>query len=160
MLFRSGGKESVNTNIFIPKPLPFTMVLLSPIDIQTPYWVGYPIARYFIESRGNKCFIIKRPRDIDALSGYNRMPIKSCKGVYLKWLNSSGGFSYWLFEGYTPKQTSKSLGQYQNSFKIGDLGNALDFEIDVYSKVKKEYLKMMTDLINSPFILKIGRAHV
>jgi hypothetical protein len=49
------------------------------------------------------------PTDADPFIHLEKMPYRC--GVYLKWLNALGGYSYWLFEDtYSIDRTTKSLG--------------------------------------------------
>lgn len=40
----------------------------------------------------------------------------SCSGVYLKWLNDSGGYSYWLFNNNASRRGYKEKGYLNNDF--------------------------------------------
>src|SRR4029079_14331241 len=87
--------------------------------------------------------------DLDpALIDYKR--IKGCNNIYLKFLNQKGGYSYWLFESWNEKEQNSPLG-----YLIGgnnnmiDLGSERESDLQVYSKIQKEYKQYAFDLIVS-----------
>lgn len=47
---------------------------------------------------------------------------KPCSGVYLKWWNSEGGFSHWLFDEYTTEQIKAKDVDLINSNDFGNVG--------------------------------------
>ena len=70
------------------------------------------------------------------VNGYNRLKLQratdasadakfilldkaaACPGIYLKWLNAQGGYSYWLFENtYAVDRSAKSIGELDRDFE-------------------------------------------
>ncbi len=74
--------------------------------------------------------------------------IKGNNNIYLKFLNQKGGYSYWLFESYSEKETNTPLGYLVNaSNNLLDLGNESKSDLQVYSKIPKEYRNFAKDFI-------------
>lgn len=128
--------------------------VLSPTEY-IPMWGGYPAVKSQIIIQDNiKSIAHTELIENEPLS--QRMKIKGCNPTYVKFLNSLGGYSSWLFEGVTDKQQNSNQGIINNII-TSDLGNELNREIEVYSKVPKRYVPLMQDLIISPeiYIYKI-----
>lgn len=74
-------------------------------------------------------------------------------GVYLKFLNSLGGYSYWNFERTSTKLKTDNIGYYITPSITGefvtDMGQEINEEITVESVVKAEYIGILQDLITS-----------
>lgn len=118
--------------------------VLSPVET-IPYWSGYPIAEYKIISGFN----IEKNPFIDSFTSKELRYFKGCNPTYVKFLNSLGGYSYWLFEGLT-NNTSTSNAGYSNNFgEVTDFGNTVNRSIQLYSKVPARFYPMMLDLIES-----------
>lgn len=111
-----------------------------------PVWSGFPIYDYFLSSG----YVIQQltlaeVADID----YKR--IKGCNNIYLKFLNQKGGYSYWLFESYSEKETNTPIGSLISANNnLLDLGQESKSDLQIYSKVPKEYRQYAFDLIVSP----------
>lgn len=110
-----------------------------------PVWPGYPTSKYVINSN----FYIDRYTNFE---DYERLRIKTCEPLYIKFLNSLGGYSYWLFEQTTTEEANTNLGVVTGYNSITDLGNTIEFNLSVYSKVPKRYISLIKDLISSPEI--------
>jgi len=87
--------------------------------------------------------------------------VESDSGVYLKWINSKGSYSYWKFDRVfksliTPKTIDDFEGSYDNlqnlnatSYIIGKTANQTIQVDSNYNSLEAEYLK---DLITSPSV--------
>jgi len=79
-------------------------------------------------------------------------------GVYLKFLNSLGGYSYWNFERTSTKLKTDNIGYYITPSITGefvtDMGQEINEEITVESVVKVEYIGIIKDLITSSEVYK------
>ena len=83
-------------------------------------------------------------------------------GVYLKWLNSDGGYSYWLFdEFYRDNINSRITGEYAtNRFaNLGDvvsptgmLGKSASRTLRLKTEVDKNEEKILESLFTSPYV--------
>lgn len=141
--FIRGGKRNQLTNQTVPS----NSVLRS--SARLPIWDGYQTMEYFADGNG-----LIKTRTIDELTlaqkEYKR--VKSCDPLYLRFLNSKGGYSNWLFEDWEEQQNSKGLGGYNGVLKMQDLGSETDFSIVAKYKVDAEYIGILQDLIDSPEI--------
>lgn len=140
-IFLRGGKNTNNTNVTIPNN-----TRLRPTDI-LPYWEGFPTAEYTLTSLG----IVKNPI-MSSVINKERRNIKGCNPFYIKFLNTSGGFSYWLFEGQKEVKSNANIGYINNVNNKLDLGNDVSTEFDVFSRVPARFYPLIFDLIESPDI--------
>ena len=112
-----------------------------------PVWSGFPVYDYFLTSG----YVIQEKGLVDldpALIDYKR--IKGCNNIYLKFLNQKGGYSYWLFESWTEKEQNNPLGYLiDGSNNMLDLGSESKSDLQIYSKIPKEYKQYAFDLIDS-----------
>jgi len=126
-----------------------------------PYWKGYFRTVSFIDTLRNPNTIRHSLLNPDTIRGVEQRKIKGCNPTYVMFLNSLGGYSYWMFEGITDQQKNSNLGVINNNVTI-DLGNTFEQEIELYSKVPKAYIALMQDLIISPeiYIYSLGESGV
>ncbi len=117
---------------------------LSPIDI-TPYWVGYPVASYQVALDYK---IIKNP-GIASLQNRESRVQHACNNYYVKFLNSLGGYSYWLFQGLTEAKSTTNLGSSNVFNNFHDFGNTVERNVSLYSKVPARFYPLMEDLADS-----------
>ena len=129
--------QNSNTNTHINR-------ILSP-TIKLPQWGGYPVAYYYFDTNKELKKNIILPEAQKEIR-----KIKGCNPLYLKFRNSFGGYSYWLFESYEEKFKNKSLGVVSKNVGFYDLGNEEEIELELTSKVPKRFFPLMRDLSNSP----------
>ena len=111
-----------------------------------PVWSGFPVYDYFLSSG----YVIQEQTLAD-VSNIDYRRIKGCNNVYLKFLNQKGGYSYWLFESYSEKESNNPVGFLVNSKNdLLDLGHESKSDLQVYSKIPREYRQYAFDLIISP----------
>lgn len=111
-----------------------------------PVWSGFPVYDYFLSSG----YVIQE-QTLAEVSNIDYRRIKGCNNIYLKYLNQKGGYSYWLFESYSEKENNTPLGSLTSSNNnLLDLGNDSKSDLQVYSKIPKEYKQYAFDLIVSP----------
>lgn len=113
-----------------------------------PIWSGYPTAEYTV----NSSFQIVKNTNLNTVTEKDFRRVRGCDPVYLKFKNSIGGYSYWLFEGWNDEQGNTGLGVNESRQKVYDLGSDVDFSLNTYSKVPFEYYGLIQDLIISPEI--------
>src|SRR6478752_6772409 len=139
--FVRGGNRVNETN----QTISFNQLLR--LAEKLPVWSGFPVYDYFLTSG----YVIQEQglADLDpALIDYKR--IKGCNNIYLKFLNQKGGYSYWLFESWTEKEQNNPLGYLiDGSNNMLDLGSESKSDLQVYSKIPKEYKQYAFDLIDS-----------
>src|SRR5690554_1067846 len=136
--FIKGGNRTYesNQNTTIGTPL---------IPSETiPVWGGYPIDYYYI---GSNKLMYKTNQIPSELKEYRK--IKGCDPVYIKFKNTRGGYSYWLFENSSISNSNSGLGIIEKYDKFIDLGSEENIRLSVVSKVPKRYIEMMEDLIVS-----------
>lgn len=115
---------------------------------RVPVFGGYPCAYYITENKHN---IVKYNRISVNLNSeiWELMRKKTCDGAYIKFLNSFGGYSYWLFEDWKDLTSNKHLGVASSFGGTTDLGSEVDFEFEAMSKVPRRYIGLIKDLIVS-----------
>ena len=141
--FIRGGKRSNESNLTLPLG-----AILRP-TASLPIWAGYPVAEYKLRA-GYK---IEKICNLNDVALKERLSVKGCDPTYIKFLNQSGGYSYWLFEGLTDKPDGTSLGYANNLGEVRDLGKEYEATSTVYSKVPAKWLPIILDLIISPEVL-------
>ena len=83
-----------------------------------------------------------------------------CGGIYLKWLNNYGGYSYWLFSDYYQKNNQyKNIGELKRDFEnlentfapTTQLGKKTNQSIDfVVDNINEMELSVIETLLESP----------
>lgn len=152
--FIRGGKRTYQSN----QNLSYGDIL-SPTSI-IPTWRGYPAAYYLIgridtETTIGPLGVVKSIR-IPADKRKN-LKVKGCNPQYVKFLNSLGGYSYWLFENWETEETNDNLGGILRRNEVLDLGNSYDKSVKLTSKIPKEFLPLIKDLIVSKEIYLYDR---
>lgn len=145
--FIRGGLYNDLTNQRLPSNKAIT------ITDATPVFAGYPFALYYINSDYKVAKV-----NSGSLSPI-QVPIeyireKSCNGKYLKFLNSKGAYSYWLFDNFEEETNSANLGIVNNGFNRKDLGTTYENSFKVFGKIQDRFYPLMRDLILSPDILE------
>lgn len=139
--FIRGGNRVNNTNqTFSPNQT-------LRISEKLPVWSGFPAYDYFLSSS----YVIQLQNLAD-ITNIDYRRIKGCNNIYIKFLNQRGGYSYWLFESYTEKNQNSPLGYLVNSKTndLLDLGGENKSDLQIYSKIPREYRNYAFDLVNSP----------
>jgi len=76
---------------------------------------------------------------------WNQTTPKCNNGFYIKWINSLGGYSYWLFENWESNQQTKDLGEINNDYN--NLEDTLSETIQI-GKTSQNRVNVTTDTIN------------
>lgn len=141
-MFIRGGRRTNNTNQTLPiTTLSDFTTWMMPSD-KIPYWTGYPISGYTLESTGiTKKYQSQLPAGI-----LDTRRASGCNQVYIKFLNQKGGYSYWLFESGKEQEQNTNLGSFIRNQKVDDLGNEANSTMQLYSKVPREYMGILKDL--------------
>lgn len=137
--FIFGGTENYGSNVYA-----------NPLDVlkesvKLPRWEGYPLAKYYVDGAGVVRFV--NILEIDEVEP--RVTI-GCNPLYLRWLNTKGGYSFWLFERWTlTKKTGKptEIGARPTTY---NLGNEPSWSLEVSTKCERRYYKTMRSLAQSP----------
>lgn len=128
-----------------------------------PVWRNRPVALYFITSD----LVVHKLPLLNLTGNYFdeahniQIEVQTTRytdGVYLKFLNSLGGYSYWNFERTSTKLKTDNIGYYVTPSISGELVNDMGQEIQeentVESVVKSEYIGILQDLITSSEVYK------
>lgn len=108
-----------------------------------PVWSGFPISDYFL----SPSYLIQEQNLAD-VSNIDYKRIKGCNNIYIKFLNQKGGYSYWLFESYTEKEGTTPVGSLISANNnILDLGQESKSDLQIYSKIPREYRQYAKDII-------------
>ena len=140
--FIFGGRENYGSN----QTLLAGTVLKESQKI--PIWNGYPISKYVLENSGRILFNnILTENEVE-----NRFVI-GCNPVYVRWLNTLGGYSFWLFEKWKlTKKTGKPTEVEARPTKY-NLGNKPTWTLEVETKCERRYYRTMRSLAQSPEVV-------
>lgn len=111
---------------------------------EIPRWPGFPIRFYKIS--GNK-IVSSLFFDPDFTE---QMRTIGCDGAYIAFLNSKGGYSYWLFEKYRLTLETKEAEKVTRMRGFDSLGEDNTYSISVESRVPRKYYGIMRALSQSP----------
>ena len=140
------GFERTKSNQGITLPIGTT---LNNAD-RIPYWGAFPVARFYIDSNNT----IQAQTVID--SQYTkpmRMPT-ACNPFYVRFLNSLGGYSFWMFNSWEWETSSDAVGVIKRTTSVNNesLGFTEQNTVTVDTRVKREFYGMMRDLCVSPVV--------
>lgn len=144
--FIRGGNYTYESN----QNLPSNKALMTTLTL--PYWSGYPFRYYSL----NADYSIIRKREnggmINEGATIEYLNEKSCNSKYLAFLNSKGGYSYYLFDNFDNESTNDHLGIVNNGFNRKDLGSEYENGFKISAKVPQRFFPIIRDLIFSPEI--------
>lgn len=114
------------------------------ISNRLPVWSGYPAIDEYTENYEVKTRNVSLAENVD----YRR--VKGCNNTYVKFLNQKGGYSYWLFESFSERESATNLGfnSYPESGFV-DFGSETKYDFRLYSKIPAEYVNYAKDIIVS-----------
>jgi hypothetical protein len=141
--FIRGGKRTYDNNINLGNAT--NLIVTDKI----PVWSGLPVDYYYTNLQDGilKTNII--PGELK-----DERTVKGCESIYVKFLNSLGGYSYWLFENSEVQERNSNLGSIRRQLDVLDLGNESEETITLISKVPQRFMPLMKDLIVSPEIYR------
>ena len=117
---------------------------------KVPVWNGLP--SMYAEIVGTEIMQVGMPPN-------NKMDLRKpigCDSVYLGWLNSKGGYSFWLFENWQMKLKSDkqdTLDYYRQSYEgqnFQTLGASSNYSLTVETRAERQYYNHFLSLVNSP----------
>lgn len=111
-----------------------------------PIWAGFPKKNYYIDNDYN---ITDTPASAPEIDFEDLIRPKGCNPFYVQFLNSNGGWSYFLLENIIDGYSNKPLPMSNNSFSKIDLGSEYNREYNAKAKVKLMYMPLIRDLIFS-----------
>jgi len=112
----------------------------------------------------NESYYIDRIIDYDGIDlnsldmTYVNEFVRCCDGIYTKWLNNEGGYSYWLFAPeHSEVLKTKSIGSLKRSWRdrsvnsdMTSLGKTTGREMNLFTKASKYYMKELQSVLTSP----------
>lgn len=112
-----------------------------------PYFNGYPIYEYFMQSNFKVQKTILTEFNFDNLELINR---DTCNGIYIKFLNQNGGYSFWLFDDQVNNIASSPLGYTNNISNVTDFGLEVESKFSLTTKISAKYIDFLIHLSVSP----------
>lgn len=114
-----------------------------------PVWQGYPTARFWINANSQ----IRATTVVTSEhSKQMRLPT-ACNPFYVRFLNSKGGYSFWMFNSWEHATESDELGVIEKTgINNKSLGFSQEDTVVVDTRVKREFYPLMRALIVSPVI--------
>lgn len=100
-------------------------------------------------SPGHNRLKLKRYVDSPADAKFiNLEKASACTGVYLKWFNAQGGYSYWLFENtYAIDRSAKSLGEIDRDFENPENSFASTTQL---GREVQDTIKIVAEMLTEP----------
>lgn len=139
--FIRGGDGTMQSNI----ALPIGSVLKESPKI--PVWQGYPSAKYTLNSNNQIIF-----SNILTNAEIDRRKVVTCNPVFLRFLNTRGGYSFWMFEEWEITEKSKETHRIERRGNPLDLGLEMAWELSLNTRVPREYNATLSALLKSPEI--------
>lgn len=113
-----------------------------------PVWQGYPTARFWINSSNQ----IKSTTVVTSEHS-QQMRTNACNPFYVRFLNSKGGYSFWMFNSWEHSTKSDEYGVIERTgINNKSLGFSEENTVTVDTRVKREYYDLIRALIVSPVI--------
>lgn len=144
MFIRGYKREKSSTAFTLP-----TNAKLNPAD-RLPVWQGYPTARFWIDDADTmQSSIVVTGDDVKQM----RIPT-TCDPFYVRFLNSLGGYSFWMFNAWEWGTKEKEVGVIERTVSNDNrsLGFKEENTITADTRVKREFYPLIRDLIASPVI--------
>lgn len=140
-VFIRGGEDSMQTNITLP-----TNFVCKESD-KIPVWTGFPSAKYTLTSLNQIVYT-----NILANGEAERRKVVTCNPVFLRFLNTKGGYSFWLFEEWDLSKKSTVTERIDRRNNPLDLGLNTSHQLKVSSRVEERYTATLSALLQSPEI--------
>jgi hypothetical protein len=136
--FLRGGKLTMGTNQTVPAN---SLLSESP---KIPVWDGYNSAKYTLNQFNQVVF-----NNILTNSEIDRRKVVTCNPVFTRFLNTKGGYSFWLFEEWEITETTKDQERIDRRGNPIDMGQSATWKLNVRSRVPQEYTATMSALLKS-----------
>lgn len=141
--FIRGFKRENSINAFT---LPINTIL-SPVD-KIPYWISYPTAKFYLNNDSEI--------NVDTVANSTDFKLQktpnSCDPFYIRFLNSLGGYSFWMFNAWDWQTKSKGKGIVNDLLDRNSLGFSETNTVNVDTRIKREYFNLMKDLVVSSMV--------
>lgn len=122
---------------------------LNPAD-KIPIWGAYPSARFWIDASSEiQSTTVVESQYIKQM----KVPV-ACNPFYVRFMNSLGGYSFWMFNAWDWQTKSKEEGVIERPTFLDNesLGFTEENIVTVDSRVKREFYPLIRDLLVSPVI--------
>lgn len=122
---------------------------LYPTD-KIPVWQGYPAVRTWLDASST----IRSTEVIESQYSKQMKAPTNCDPFYVRFLNSLGGYSYWMFNAWDWSTKTKDVGVIERNASQDNrsLGFSEQNTVTVDSRVKREFFPLIRDMIASPVI--------
>lgn len=139
--FFRGGEDSQRTNIQVPNN-----AVLSESE-KIPVWNGFPSAKYYLDAGGQTYYTAILNND-----EIERRRVATCNPVFLRFLNSKGGYSFWLFDEWELNKQTKTTDIIERRLSDLDLGLKTTHNLTTSTRVEERYTSTLRALLQSPEI--------
>lgn len=139
IVFYRGGEDSDRTNIQLPP-----LAVLSE-SAKIPVWNGYPSAKYFLNQTNQVVYTnILQPSEIE------QRRVVTCNPVFVRFLNSKGGYSFWLFEKWDIQKKTTKGTIIERRVNDLDLGVKATHTLNLNTRAEQRYTQTLRSLAQSP----------
>ena len=139
IVFYRGGEDSDRTNVQVP---PLATLIES---AKIPVWNGYPSAKYYLNASNEIIYTnILQPSETE------QRRVVTCNPVYLRFLNSKGGYSFWLFDSWNIQKKTKKGDIIERRTNDLDLGLEPSHTLNLSTRVEERYTQTLRALCQSP----------
>ena len=109
-------------------------------------WGGLPVSKYYIDEN-KKISITNFIPEIEI----QQIKTVGCDPFYVRFLNSKGGYSFWLFPVWEKEKKTKSAGfiERQRPLNSFSLGFESTHTVKAESKIRREHFEIAESLITS-----------
>jgi len=112
-----------------------------------PRWQAFPVRKYYLTAQNRIASTVSIPANET-----EQRRVVGCNPIYFKFLNTQGGYSYWLFETWDSEKSTKKAQRIESRDRNYSLGTDIDYELEVEGRVERRYFATMRALIQSPEI--------
>ena len=137
--FIRGGDSTMRSNLTLP-----AFAVLKESE-KIPVWEGFPSAKYYLSGNNRIAYT-----SILANEEIDRQSVVNCNPLFLRFLNTRGGYSFWLFEEWEVNEKSKKTDRIKRRGNPLDLGLEMEYELETTTRVNREYNATLSALLKSP----------
>ena len=139
--FIRGGDATMGSNLTL---LANAVLKESP---KIPVWEGFQSSKYYLNANNQIVYT-----NILENSEIERMSVVNCNPLFLRFLNTRGGYSFWLFEEWEVSEKSKKTETIRRRGNPLDLGMEMEYSLETTTRVNREYNATLSALLKSPEI--------
>ena len=139
--FIRGGDATMQSNLTLP-----TNAVLKESE-KIPVWEGFQSAKYYLNENNRIVYT-----NILTNEEIERMSVVNCNPLFLRFLNTRGGYSFWLFEEWEVTEKSKKTHRIKRRDDPLDLGLEMEYELETTTRVERKYNNTLSALLKSPEI--------